>query len=142
MSTSIDISLTTRQYIPEDSELHCKYMVIYHPGKENIADCLSRLLKIDKIPVPNCHNDDVKLIVRRLVETVIPNAVTSEEIQIATGQDMELQRCSWLFTVTFINENMHSHGRDKVSLSLFHSVKEVKRRQLCAARMRSRSRML
>jgi hypothetical protein len=48
-------------------------------------------LKIDKVPIPNCGNGDVKLIVRRLVETVIPSAMTLEEIQIATGQDMELQ---------------------------------------------------
>jgi hypothetical protein len=33
-------------------------------------------LKIDKVPIPNCDNGDIKLIVRRLVETVIPSAMT------------------------------------------------------------------
>jgi hypothetical protein len=51
------------------------------------VDCLSRLLKVGTIPVPNYDKDDVDLIVRRLVETVIPSAMTSEEIQTATGQD-------------------------------------------------------
>ncbi|KAK6192673.1 hypothetical protein SNE40_004107 [Patella caerulea] len=65
-----------------------KYIVKHIPGKNNIADCLSRLLKTDG---PMSSSIDTEEYIKFVALASTPNALTTKEIEIASGKDPELE---------------------------------------------------
>ncbi|KAK7102592.1 hypothetical protein V1264_020788 [Littorina saxatilis] len=66
------------------------YNVIYIPGKENVADSLSRLLQ-SSTTSPSVLAEEAEAHVHFIASSATPNAVTAEEIDQAASEDDELQ---------------------------------------------------
>ena len=62
------------------------FKVVYIPGKQNIADVLSRLSGIDQ---PKRNKTEVY--VRFVAESSVPRTMSTQEIQVASGVDEELE---------------------------------------------------
>lgn len=67
-----------------------KFSVIYIPGKENIADSLSRLLK-NSTTTTSDLSDEAETHVHFITANAVPSAVTAEELEQAASEDEELQ---------------------------------------------------
>jgi hypothetical protein len=66
------------------------FTVVYIPGKNNVADSLSRLLQ--KTPKESSHlADEAEAHVHFIATNATPNAVTAQEIQEASLEDEELE---------------------------------------------------
>jgi transposase InsO family protein len=67
-----------------------KYKVVYQPGKMNIADALSRLLRRNR--QKSCHDSRGEEYLRALVQELNPKALRLEIIEEETGKDQILQQ--------------------------------------------------
>lgn len=65
------------------------YKVIYQPGKNNIADPLSRMSVTD--PVKQSFDEITELHVRKVVEWNCPKAITQREMEKYSNEDTEIQ---------------------------------------------------
>ena len=63
--------------------------VVYHPGKNNIADSLSRLIDVNKAQSNSTNTDEY---VRFVAIDATPNAMTTKEVEPASAEDAELKQ--------------------------------------------------
>lgn len=67
-----------------------QFKVIYKPGKSNIADPFSRLLREEDDEPP--FDEEAEQYINRLVEAAVPSALSIREVEQASSQDETLQR--------------------------------------------------
>ena len=66
-----------------------EFKVVYHPGKNNIADSLSRLIDVNKAQSNSTNTDEY---VRFVTVNATPNAMTTKEVERASAEDAELKQ--------------------------------------------------
>lgn len=70
-----------------------KFTVVYKPGKTNIADPLSRLIKPnDNDNVNNKHNNKTEQYIQWILSYAEPKAIKLKEIETSSVEDEEIQR--------------------------------------------------
>lgn len=74
-----------------------KFRVIYRPGKENIADSISRLCKIEKV---DCFDGGSEQSICHIVSNAVPSAITIAEVATLSAQDNEIAGA-----ITCLNNN-------------------------------------
>ena len=80
-----------------------RYKVKYIPGKKNIADALSRLIKANSVnKTKSCDTTDDNY-VRFVAKSSVPKSMTIQEIEQASGQDAELSE---------VRESLARGGKD------------------------------
>ena len=111
------------------------FKVVYIPGKQNIADVLSRLSCVD-----HPHGDKTEVYVRFVAESAVPRTMSTEELQEASGVDDELElvrdgirsgnfsRCSVAYKA--IHEELTTYGDMVLRQTRIVIPKELRRRVL------------
>ena len=86
------------------------FKVVYRPGKTNVADALSRLNSLNQVD----HGEEYDL-VRAVVESCVPAALSPKEIEEASYYDEEL---------TIVKSCVRSGNWDQCTLPSYAQVKD------------------